>query len=49
MNYGALNTDELKVILSKAGLKIVSLTENYKEESTGERDLLVIAQKNNPF
>lgn len=47
--YGALNTDELKVILSKAGLKIVSLTENYKEESTGERDLLVIAQKNNPF
>lgn len=43
--YSALNIDELKAIFSEVGLKIISLTENYKEASTGERDLLVIAQK----
>lgn len=43
--YSALHIDELKAIFSKVGLKIISLTENYKEVSTGERDLLVIAQK----
>lgn len=47
--YSALSIDELKTALSQASLKIISLTENYKEQSTGERDLLVIAQKQNSF
>lgn len=47
--YGALGIDELKAVLSEVGLKIVSLTENYEEPSTGARDLLVIAQKRTSF
>lgn len=47
--YSALNIEELKVIFSEVGLKIISLTENYKEVSTGERDLLVITQKRYSF
>lgn len=47
--YSALNISELKVIFSEVGLKIISLVENYKEQSTGERDLLVITQKNYSF
>lgn len=47
--YSALAIEELKVIFSEVGLKIVDLIENYKEVSTGERDLLVIAQKQYPF
>ena len=43
--YSALDINELKPILSGVGLKIISLIENYKEVSTGQRDLLVIAQK----
>ncbi len=47
--YSALAIEELKVIFSEVGLKIVDLIENYKEVSTGERDLLVIAQKQFSF
>lgn len=47
--YSALNIDELKTVFSEAGLKVISLTENYKEPSTGERDLLVIARKQYSF
>lgn len=43
--YSALDTEEVTALCSKAGLKIVSMTENYREQTTGERDLLVIAQK----
>lgn len=43
--YSALSINHLKEALSKAGLKIISLIEDYKEQSTGTRDLLVIAQK----
>lgn len=45
--YSALNIEELQSILSQAGLKIISLIENYKEQTTGERDLLVVAKKVN--
>lgn len=44
--YSALNIDKLKSILAKSGLEVITLIENYKEQSTGERDLLVIAKKN---
>lgn len=43
--YGAMSVDELTALFSEIGLKIVSLTEHYKEQTTGERDLLAIAQK----
>lgn len=43
--YGSLSLNELKAILSETGLKIISSVEHYKEETTGERDLLVITKK----
>lgn len=43
--YSALDLDDLKVALSDAGLTVVDLVEDYKEQTTGERDLLVIARK----
>lgn len=43
--YGALDIDELKSVFSNAGMEIISLTEHYKEQTTGERDLLVVAKK----
>ena len=43
--YGALDIAELKSIFSEAGMEIISLTEHYKEQTTGERDLLVVAKK----
>lgn len=43
--YGALNVNEVLTLFSKVGLKTVSLTEHYKEKTTGERDLLVVARK----
>ena len=47
--YGALDIYELNTIFSETGLKIISLTEDYKEQTMGERDLLVIAQKQRLF
>lgn len=43
--YGALGVDELTALFSEIDLKIISLTKNYKEPTTGERDLLITAQK----
>ncbi len=43
--YGALSACEVHTLLKRAGLKIISAIENYKEKTTGERDLLVVAKK----
>ena len=43
--YSALKTEEIVNVFAEVGLKAVSVIENYKEQTTGERDLLVIAQK----
>lgn len=43
--YGATDIATLRAVLAETGLQIVSLTENYKEPTTGERDLLVVARK----
>ncbi len=43
--YSALNVEELKIVFSEVGLKAISFIENYKEQTTGVRDLLVVAQK----
>lgn len=43
--YGALNTAEILSVFKEVGLKALSCIENYKEKTTGERDLLVVAQK----
>ena len=43
--YSALSTETVKKLLEENGFIILSLIENYKEKSTGERDLLVIAKK----
>lgn len=43
--YSALDITEIKILFSKLGFKFIEFKEKYKEKSTGERDLLVIAQK----
>lgn len=43
--YSALSTEAVKKLLEENGFIILSLIENYKEKSTGERDLLIIAKK----
>lgn len=43
--YSALETEEVRLLMAQAGLTVLSLTENYREPTTGDRDLLVVAQK----
>lgn len=43
--YSALDLDHLKNLLNKSGFEIVQCLENYKEKTTGTRDLLIVAQK----
>lgn len=43
--YGALSVSELIELFNELGFKIIALTEHYKEETTGERDLLAVAEK----
>lgn len=43
--YSALDTKEVHTLLSEAGLTVVNTFENYKEKTTGDRDLLLIARK----
>lgn len=43
--YGSLDSDELLCALAKNGFETLSFIEKYREESTGERDLLAVVQK----
>ena len=43
--YSALDAEEVKKILISDGFEIISFTENYKERTTGDRELLVEAKK----
>ena len=43
--YGALSVSELTELFNELGFKIIALTEHYKEKTTGERDLLAVAEK----
>lgn len=43
--YSALDSDILKELLNEAGFVIEKFIEDYKEETTGSRDLLVVAKK----
>ncbi len=43
--YSALDAEEVKKILIYEGFEIISFTENYKERTTGDRELLVEARK----
>ena len=43
--YSALDAEEVKKILRSEGFEIISFTENYKERTTGDRELLVEARK----
>ena len=43
--YSALDAEEVKKILMSEGFEIISFTENYKERTTGDRELLVEAKK----
>lgn len=43
--YSALDAEEVKKILISEGFEIISFTENYKERTTGDRELLVEARK----
>lgn len=41
----AIDGERIKSLLRESGFEILSFIENYKEETTGDRDLLVIAKK----
>ena len=43
--YAAIDRAEVHALLESNGFTIVSTIENYAEQTTGERDLLVIARK----
>ncbi|MGN0782303.1 MAG: class I SAM-dependent methyltransferase [Christensenellales bacterium] len=43
--YNALDASFVKEILEGCGMKILSMTEDYREETTGHRELLVVAKK----
>ena len=43
--YSALDTEEVFKAMTDNGFCIISYVEDYKEETTGDRELLVIAQK----
>jgi len=43
--YSALDKDEVKMLLYQNGFTVTSWQENYCEETTGMRELLVIARK----
>jgi len=43
--YSSLDTKEVHELLLLNGFEIVQSTENYKDEVSGERDLLIIAKK----
>lgn len=45
--YSALDTNTVFELMKEAGLEIISSVENYKEKTTGERDLLIVARKIN--
>lgn len=43
--YSALDAEDVFKILAKNGFGVISAVEDYEEETTGDRELLVIAQK----
>jgi 2-polyprenyl-3-methyl-5-hydroxy-6-metoxy-1,4-benzoquinol methylase len=43
--YSSLDTSSYHQLLSQLGMEILTLIEDYKEKSTGTRDLLLIAKK----
>lgn len=43
--YSALDAEKVNALLAKAGFETIYFIENYKEKSTGDRDLLIVAQK----
>lgn len=43
--YSALDKDEVLRLLDENGMDVLYLAENYKEETTGLRDLLIVAKK----
>lgn len=43
--YSALDASYVKEILESCGMKILYATEDYREETTGHRELLVVARK----
>lgn len=43
--HSALDWEDVQQLLKKNGFEILSFVENYEEETTGDRDLLVIAKK----
>ena len=44
--HSALDLEKIKSLLTENGFEIISLKENYAEEPTGTRDLLITAKKN---
>jgi len=43
--YSALNVNEVHQLLGENGFEIIQSIEDYKEETTGDRELLVVARK----
>ena len=43
--HSAIDGERVKSLLKKSGFKILSFIENYREKTTGDRDLLVVAKK----
>ncbi len=43
--HSALDVEEVHALLAACGFSVLSSVENYKEETTGDRGLLVIAKK----
>ena len=43
--YSALDVSEVHRLLAENGFSIVSSTEDYREETTGHRELLIVARK----
>ena len=43
--YSALDIEMVLTLLKQNGFTIITLIENYEEETTGNRDLLIIAKK----
>ena len=44
--YSALDVSDVHRLLRGNGFSVVSSIENYKEETTGDRELLIVAKKN---
>lgn len=45
--YSALDADRVRELLNENGFEILCWEEDYKEETTGDRELLVVARKRN--